>query len=180
LFWIVSHGLKMSGMPGFDERLNERDRWATVAFVRRVVLLTPTEYQRLARATDAGTDDPGVPWVASGDLGFQQMQSHGNAARGKDLLSFYGCNSCHTIPGVGSGAVGPPLADFAERQYVAGLLVNTPRNLETWIRNPKAIKPITAMPNLNVAATDTVDIAAYLYTQGSHDRVKVLKEAAGQ
>lgn len=32
LFWIVSHGLKLSGMPGFAPRLSEKDVWGIVAF----------------------------------------------------------------------------------------------------------------------------------------------------
>src|SRR5947209_17585234 len=47
LFWIVSHGLKMSGMPGFAPRLSEADVWSIVAFLRRLVLLAPAEYKQL-------------------------------------------------------------------------------------------------------------------------------------
>src|SRR5205823_347553 len=34
LYWIVSRGLKMSGMPAFAPRLSDADRWDIVAFLR--------------------------------------------------------------------------------------------------------------------------------------------------
>lgn len=168
----------MSGMPGFDERLSERERWATVAFLRRVLLLSPADFGRLARAVETGMDDPDVPWVTNGGLGFEQLQSHANAARGRALFTNFGCPACHAIPGIGQGAAGPPLPNFAERQYIAGLLVNVPANLVTWIQNPKRFKENTAMPNLNVSRQDALDIAAFLYTRGSPKRLNVLKQVA--
>jgi hypothetical protein len=45
LHWIVSDGLKMSGMPSFASRLSAGDRCAIVAFLRRLQRLSPSEYQ---------------------------------------------------------------------------------------------------------------------------------------
>ena len=95
-----------------------------------------------------------------------RVRMSGDARRGKDLIQFYGCGSCHTIPGVytARGKVGPPLMFFAERTMIAGELPNSPDNLVRWITNPKAIESGTAMPNLGVTNTDAHDVAAYLYT----------------
>ena len=90
----------------------------------------------------------------------------GNAARGNAHIKKYGCGSCHTIPGV-TGAhakVGPDLAGFAGRVYIAGQLTNSPDHLMAWIQNPQAIEQGTVMPNMGVSARDARDIAAYLYT----------------
>src|SRR5207248_4427425 len=133
LFWITSHGLKMSGMPGFGARLSDKDRWAIVAFLRRMVLLSPADYERFAAAADRGLSAEALDWVSNDDYGFAQLKAHGNSRKGRDLLSTYGCTTCHTIPGVGGGYVGPPLTRFAERQYVAGLLVNVPATTVAWI-----------------------------------------------
>ena len=86
--------------------------------------------------------------------------------RGKLAIQKYGCNSCHMIPGVpNAGATaGPPLDKIATRTYLAGGVLNTPDNLQKWIRKPKSIDPKTAMPALNVTREDTRAIAAYLYT----------------
>ena len=70
------------------------------------------------------------------------------------------------IPGiVGADKVsGPPLAGFASRLYIAGILPNTPQNLLRWIRDPQKIEPLTAMPKMEVSENDARDMAAYLYT----------------
>jgi cytochrome c1 len=90
----------------------------------------------------------------------------GNWRNGRDKIQYYGCGSCHTIPGVpgAQGLTGPPLTKFAHRMYIGGVLANTPENLQTWIRDPKAVDKLTAMPRLFVTDSDARDIATYLYT----------------
>lgn len=90
----------------------------------------------------------------------------GNAKRGRVLIAQYGCGSCHSVPGVSGarGKVGPPLMDFGERVYVAGMLRNTPDNLIYWLRNPQRVVPGNAMPNMGVTDRDARDLAAFLYT----------------
>jgi cytochrome c2 len=80
----------------------------------------------------------------------------------------YGCGSCHVVPGVSgaNGKVGPPLTDFGQRSYVAGLLPNNADNLQHWIRDPQQVLPGNAMPDLGVTQVDAQDIAAYLLTLG--------------
>jgi cytochrome c len=89
----------------------------------------------------------------------------GDRARGAQLIQAYGCGACHYVPGIreARAKVGPPLTDFAERAYIAGNLPNTPANLSRWIRNPQAVEPGTAMPNLGVSSEEAADIVAYLY-----------------
>jgi cytochrome c1 len=60
--------------------------------------------------------------------------------------------------------VGPPLSGLVYRDYIAGVLVNTPDNLMRWIRDPHGVDPMTAMPNTGVTASDARDIAGYLYS----------------
>ena len=90
----------------------------------------------------------------------------GNPEHGPGLMRSYGCASCHTIPGVvgAEGMVGPPLTGIAHRGYIAGVLPNAPENLIRWIRDPKGVDSLTAMPNTGVTERDARDIAAYLYT----------------
>jgi cytochrome c2 len=90
----------------------------------------------------------------------------GEPEHGRTLIRSYGCQTCHTIPGVpgADGMVGPPLDRIASRTYLAGRLPNNPQNLMRWIRDPQGISPGTAMPNLHVGEKDGRDIAAYLYT----------------
>ncbi|HEX9942407.1 MAG TPA: c-type cytochrome [Thermoanaerobaculia bacterium] len=90
----------------------------------------------------------------------------GSPARGKATIRRYGCQTCHSIPGVegARGQVGPPLDGIGSRSYLAGRLHNEPQNLIRWIRDPQGVEPGTAMPELGVTEQDGRDIAAYLYT----------------
>jgi cytochrome c len=89
----------------------------------------------------------------------------GQAERGCQLLQHHDCGSCHTVPGVRSaiGKVGPPLDHVREHAYIGGVLPNSPQNLISWIMNPKASDPATAMPDLDVNDRDARDIATFLY-----------------
>ncbi len=90
----------------------------------------------------------------------------GEPVRGKALVRKYGCESCHTIPGVSGadGTIGPPLDGIAKRAYLAGRLPNEPQNMIRWIRDPQAIEPGSAMPEMGIGEQDGRDIAAFLYT----------------
>jgi cytochrome c1 len=87
-------------------------------------------------------------------------------ARGRTLFSDRGCGQCHTVPGVrrATGLVGPDLRRFGARVYVAGVLANNPGNLIRWLRDPPAVDPRTAMPNLQLDEREARDLAAFLYT----------------
>jgi len=91
----------------------------------------------------------------------------GDPDRGEAMFIQYGCGSCHVLQHVrkARGRVGPPLDGVAARAMIAGKLANSPKNLQRWIREPQAISPGTAMPDLNVGKRDTRDIAAFLYTR---------------
>ena len=90
----------------------------------------------------------------------------GDPARGRAKIGHYGCHTCHTIPGVegADSLVGPPLDRIAGRTYIAGVLTNSPDNMIRWLRDPHAVDPLTAMPNLGLGEQDARDIAGYLYT----------------
>jgi cytochrome c2 len=90
----------------------------------------------------------------------------GDPQLGRTLIAGYGCNACHEIPGIGqpSGRVGPSLAGFSRRAYVAGLLPNRPMLLTSWLRDPTAVDPETAMPAQGVSEPEARHMAAYLYT----------------
>lgn len=102
------------------------------------------------------------------DQRFRQAASltHGDPHRGRAAILKYGCQNCHTIPGIreAHALVGPPLAGVASRQYLAGELPNTPENMAQWIQHPHAVEQHTVMPEMNVTPDDSRDITAYLYT----------------
>ena len=88
----------------------------------------------------------------------------GDHASGRAALSAHDCGVCHRIPGVrgARGLVGPPLAGFGHRIYIAGRFPNTEAMLVRWIVNPPALDRSTAMPALGVTEEEARDMAAYL------------------
>ena len=65
-FWVVKHGLKMSGMPAWGVTHSDELLWDVVAFLRKLPDLTPDQYQTLVKSApkthdemmqEMGTDD---------------------------------------------------------------------------------------------------------------------------
>ena len=65
------------------------------------------------------------------------------------------CVGCHSLGGSG-GNIGPALDGVGSRY--------TEADLRSWLSDPQAIKPGTAMPNLNLSAADLDSLTAYLMT----------------
>ena len=101
LFWILEHGVKYSGMPawGAPDRPDEIRRM--VAFVRRLPVMSPTEYRLLtAEAQGAGT--VGVRGIRDGQLA--------------------GCQACHGPDGRGRGQPDIPVLGGQRPGYLLASL----------------------------------------------------------
>jgi len=48
-FWIVKHGVKMTGMPAWGVTHDDELLWNVVAFVRKLPVLTPEQYETLVK-----------------------------------------------------------------------------------------------------------------------------------
>ena len=156
LFWTISEGIKMTGMPAWRYRLDDAQMWSIVAFLRVLPTLSPERYREVAAAAPA----PAMTARRSTALLVP------DASRGRKAIQQYACVTCHVIPGiVGSNApVGPPLEGIATRAFVAGVLPNSPDAMIRWLVSPQTISPGSAMPDLGVTVQDAADIAAYLAT----------------
>lgn len=90
----------------------------------------------------------------------------GDPDRGKLAIQEHGCGACHTIPGVedASATVGPSLDQITSKNFIGGVLNNTPANMARWLKDPPAVSPKTAMPNLGLNDSEVRDVASYLYT----------------
>ena len=95
----------------------------------------------------------------------EQLVAGGDHKLGKELFARYGCVSCHTIPRVAGahGKVGPTLAKWSQRRFVAGVAPNDPETLVHFIQDPQSVAPGTAMPNVGVTERHARHMAAYLY-----------------
>lgn len=104
--------------------------------------------------------------LAGCDAGAPQGEVAEGAARGRAVIASVGCGACHNIPGVAgaAGVVGPSLRDFAGRTLIAGVHVNEPEVLASWVRDAPKLSPWTAMPAMPISEQEARDVAAYLYT----------------
>jgi cytochrome c len=90
----------------------------------------------------------------------------GDANRGRELITTYGCNACHIIPGVDGprAMLGPPLQNVGSRPSINFRVPNTPENMALWLRDPRSVDPDSTMPDLGVTPLDATDMTAYLFT----------------
>jgi mono/diheme cytochrome c family protein len=56
-FWVVKHGLKMSGMPAWGVTHNDELLWSVVAFLRKLPELTPAQYRTLIKSAPKTHDE---------------------------------------------------------------------------------------------------------------------------
>ena len=103
LFWIVKHGIKYAGMPGWVAQSRDDEVWTVVAALRRLPDMSREEYRRLAMGDAGGTS---------------------RGATGEGLLTV--CARCHGDDGAANGHV-PRLAgqkqaylEHALRSYASG------------------------------------------------------------
>ncbi|PUB18054.1 cytochrome c oxidase subunit II [Paenisporosarcina sp. OV554] len=69
------------------------------------------------------------------------------AQQGQELFTNKTCIGCHAVSGAGTtGARGPSLATFGDRNRVAGFMEKTDENVKAWINDPEAHKPGNTMP----------------------------------
>lgn len=91
----------------------------------------------------------------------------GNAERGRELIAQYGCNVCHTVPGIDGpqGSLGPTMVGMASRPTIGnGQVPKTPDSVARYIENPALLNPQSTMPALGIPTTDAKDMAAYVLT----------------
>lgn len=56
-FWIIKHGIKMSGMPAWGKSMSDEHIWNIVAFLRKVPELTPDAYRQLVASSQGHKHD---------------------------------------------------------------------------------------------------------------------------
>ncbi|HEY2749728.1 cytochrome c [Phenylobacterium sp.] len=57
LFWIVRHGVRMTGMPAWDQTLSQADVWHVVAFLEALPGYSAADYARLRDRTQLAARD---------------------------------------------------------------------------------------------------------------------------
>jgi mono/diheme cytochrome c family protein len=57
LYWIVAHGIRMSGMPAFGPSHRPEEIWALVAFLRQLPEITRQQYHDMVQAAGLSEDE---------------------------------------------------------------------------------------------------------------------------
>ena len=59
-FWIIKHGLKMTGMPAWGLTHDDEIIWSIVAFLQKLPELSPAKYKELIDAGEGGHHHEGM------------------------------------------------------------------------------------------------------------------------
>ncbi|MGH9475782.1 MAG: cytochrome c [Terriglobales bacterium] len=150
LYWIISNGIRLTGMPGWSGMLTSGDIWKVTRFIHALPKLTPAETTRLAALTapaplvsQGGAEGfpPRLPsGASSGPGGAAALRARDEAmiAYGKRILHQEDCVMCHTFDGQG-GVVGPDLSNEAARGRSDAWLIGH-------FKDPAKYSPGTVMP----------------------------------
>lgn len=91
LFYVVKHGIKLTGMPAWTAQTRDDEVWAVVAFLSRLPRIDAVEYGRLTRGDSSEPFDLGTEGVRAPEIVGET------------------CARCHGMDGAGRGAF-PTLA----------------------------------------------------------------------
>jgi mono/diheme cytochrome c family protein len=75
MFWVIKHGIRMTGMPAWGPTHPNARLWELVAFLRRLPMLSPADYGRLVdqgEAAETGHEHH------HGSLGEAAHEEHGS------------------------------------------------------------------------------------------------------
>lgn len=96
LFWIVTNGVKMSGMPAWPASRRDDDVWPVVAFLEALEAVDAASYRRITQAASAG------PAAGTGEALFAER-----------------CGICHGRDGRSERSGSVPRLDTLSAPYVA-------------------------------------------------------------
>jgi cytochrome c2 len=85
-----------------------------------------------------------------------EPQSMGPASPGWEIFIKKGCNTCHQINGIGK-EFGPDLSTVGLRRDASWL--------DTWLKDPKLIKPSTKMPKPLLSDAERKELVKFLASQ---------------
>jgi mono/diheme cytochrome c family protein len=75
-FWIVKHGIKMTGMPAFGVTHSDEEIWAMIAFLQKMPKLSPEEYQKMVQEVGLEEAMPPIAPVASEEHEHHEEHEH--------------------------------------------------------------------------------------------------------
>jgi len=74
IYWIVEHGIKLTGMPAFGPTHSEEELWDTVAFAENVPRMDPEQYRQMVMKEGGMGQGHG-----HGETSEEETQAHGHS-----------------------------------------------------------------------------------------------------
>ncbi|MGB5133301.1 MAG: cytochrome c [Steroidobacteraceae bacterium] len=62
-FWVIKHGIKMSGMPAWGKSMDDQSIWGIVAFLQRLPEMSKDQYHGLVESSEGHTHGSGEAHV---------------------------------------------------------------------------------------------------------------------
>ncbi|MEW6156801.1 MAG: c-type cytochrome [Verrucomicrobiota bacterium] len=126
LFYIVKHGIKLTGMPAWPASMRDDEVWAVVAFLEMLPRMTADEYRQLA---NGGIDLPDTARL-------EKLEPTNMPPR----LAKESCARCHGIDGNGRGSSAFPKLAGQKVEYLE-------RSLQAYARGQRhsgIMEPVAA------------------------------------
>ncbi len=161
-FWVPELGRKIDAVPGHPNHL-----WIVAGepgvYLGACAEFCGAQHANMRIRVIAESQEEFEEWEKQ-ELVIPPTPSSGIAAEGAKLFQEKACMNCHTIMGTAAAArVGPNLTHLNGRQTIgAGVLTNTPENLNKWLTNPQKYKQGSLMPNMKLSPEEVDAIVAYL------------------
>ena len=73
-FWIIKHGIKMSGMPAWGKSMDDESIWSMVAFLQQLPDMSEIRYHELVESSEGHTHGSGDHEVNVGDANAAGME----------------------------------------------------------------------------------------------------------
>jgi mono/diheme cytochrome c family protein len=82
-FWVIKHGVKMSGMPAWGKSMDDQYIWGMVAFLQRFPKMTAADYNALVALSDGHSHGGGETNVQGAKMPEDHGDMEGHDAMGR-------------------------------------------------------------------------------------------------
>lgn len=105
-FWVIKHGVKLTGMPAWGETHDDESIWGLVAFIRKLPELTPEEYESMtAGAGDSHGHDHSEHGNANSTRTGKGQDGHMHEHKAGQTSTHLTDDHSHRIPGSAVGVL---------------------------------------------------------------------------
>ncbi len=66
-FWVIKHGIKMTGMPAWGKHMDDKAIWGIVAFLQQLPGMSEASYRELVESSEGHSHDSGEEHVHADD-----------------------------------------------------------------------------------------------------------------